>query len=99
MVDLSPVSQQIWDMKYRLKEAGGQPVDKTVQDTWRRVARAMSQNEADPSLWEQRFFDAMDGFKFFWISDSCPSSVKAVTDMAPFEVLSLAEPIAAALQV
>ena len=64
MVDLSPVSQQIWDMKYRLKEAGGQPVDKTVQDTWRRVARAMSQNEADPSLWEQRFFDAMDGFKF-----------------------------------
>jgi len=64
MVDLSPVSQQIWDMKYRLKEAGGQPVDKTVQGTWRRVARAMSQNEADPSLWEQRFFDAMDGFKF-----------------------------------
>jgi ribonucleoside-diphosphate reductase alpha chain len=64
MVDLSPVSQQIWDMKYRLKEAGGQPVDKTVQDTWRRVARAMSAREADPSLWEQRFFDAMDGFKF-----------------------------------
>jgi ribonucleoside-diphosphate reductase alpha chain len=63
MVDLSPVSQQIWDMKYRLKSAGGQPVDKTVQDTWRRVARALVINEADPSHWEQRFFDAMDGFR------------------------------------
>ena len=42
---------------------------------------------------------AIEGFKYFWISDSCPSSVKAVTNVAPFEVLSLAEPIAAALQV
>ncbi len=63
MVDLSPVSQQIWDMKYRLQGADGQPVDKTVQDTWRRVARALSVKESDPSHWEQRFFDAMDGFK------------------------------------
>lgn len=42
---------------------------------------------------------AMDGFRYFWISDSCPSSVQAVTDLQPFEVLSLAQPIAAALQV
>ena len=63
MVDLSPVSQQIWDMKYRLKNAAGQPVDKTVQDSWRRVARTLAEVESDPSLWEQRFFDAMDGFK------------------------------------
>jgi ribonucleoside-diphosphate reductase alpha chain len=67
MVELSPVSQQIWDMKYRLKNAAGQPVDKTVQDSWRRVARALAEPEANsplgPSHWEQRFFDAMDGFK------------------------------------
>lgn len=42
---------------------------------------------------------AMDGFKFFWLSDSCPTTVKHVTDRPPFEILSLAEPIAAALQV
>ncbi|KAL4529535.1 hypothetical protein Ndes2526B_g04343 [Nannochloris sp. 'desiccata'] len=42
---------------------------------------------------------AADGFSYFWISDSCPSTVEAVTDLAPFEVLSLAEPIAAALQI
>lgn len=36
---------------------------------------------------------------FFWITDSCPRTVTAVTDRAPFEVLSLAQPIAAALQI
>jgi phosphoribosylpyrophosphate synthetase len=41
----------------------------------------------------------VDGFSYFWISDSCPNTVEAVTDLAPFEVLSLAEPIAAALQI
>jgi phosphoribosylpyrophosphate synthetase len=42
---------------------------------------------------------ASDGFKYFWITDSCPKTVDAVTDRQPFEVLSLAEPIAAALQI
>jgi hypothetical protein len=37
--------------------------------------------------------------RYFWITDSCPRTVKAVTDLAPFEVLSLAQPIAAALQI
>ena len=30
MVEISPVSQQIWDMKYRFKGVDGQPVDKTT---------------------------------------------------------------------
>lgn len=38
-------------------------------------------------------------FKYFWITDSCPRTVSAVQNQAPFEVLSLAEPIAAALQI
>ncbi|KAL4853687.1 Ribose-phosphate pyrophosphokinase 3 [Chlorella vulgaris] len=42
---------------------------------------------------------AADGFKYFWITDSCPATVTSVTDRAPFEVLSLAAPIAAALQI
>ena len=37
--------------------------------------------------------------RYFWITDSCPATVEAVTDRAPFEVLSLAQPIAAALQI
>ncbi|CAN6452902.1 unnamed protein product [Victoria cruziana] len=38
-------------------------------------------------------------FAYFWITDSCPLTVKAVENMAPFEVLSLADSIAGALQI
>ncbi|EOX93016.1 Phosphoribosyltransferase family protein isoform 4 [Theobroma cacao] len=39
------------------------------------------------------------GFAFFWITDSCPHTVKAIGNRAPFEVLSLAGSIADALQI
>lgn len=39
------------------------------------------------------------GFAYFWITDSCPQTVKAVENRAPFEVLSLAGSIADALQI
>ncbi|GLC36175.1 ribose phosphate diphosphokinase subunit prs4 [Pleodorina starrii] len=42
---------------------------------------------------------AQDGFRYFWLSDSCPQTVRDVRNKAPFEVLSLAGPIAAALQI
>ncbi|MFQ5765067.1 MAG: ribonucleotide reductase N-terminal alpha domain-containing protein, partial [Rhodospirillales bacterium] len=58
------ISQQIWDMKYRLKGPDGHPVDKTLADTMRRVARALAEPEDDKGLWEQRFFEAMEDFRF-----------------------------------
>jgi ribonucleoside-diphosphate reductase alpha chain len=64
MVQVSPVSQQIWDMKYRLKTLDGDALDKTIDDTWRRVARELACVEADPAIWEERFFRAMQDFKF-----------------------------------
>ncbi len=64
MVELAPVSQQIWDMKYRLKSADQQPVDKTIQDTWGRVAKELASVEEKPCDWEQVFFEAMVDFKF-----------------------------------
>lgn len=39
------------------------------------------------------------GFRYFWISDSCANTAAALANVAPFEVLSLAAPIAAALQI
>ncbi|GAQ85984.1 phosphoribosyl transferase [Klebsormidium nitens] len=39
------------------------------------------------------------GFARFWITDSCPQTVAAVKGRAPFEILSLAGPIAAALHI
>ncbi|KAJ8773639.1 hypothetical protein K2173_005885 [Erythroxylum novogranatense] len=39
------------------------------------------------------------GLTYFWITDSCPLTVKEVLNKPPFEVLSLAGSIAAALQI
>ena len=60
----APIAEQIWDMKYRLKEADGTPMDLTVQDTWRRIARALAAVEADPDAWEDRFYSALEDFRF-----------------------------------
>ncbi|XP_041008608.1 ribose-phosphate pyrophosphokinase 4-like isoform X2 [Juglans microcarpa x Juglans regia] len=38
-------------------------------------------------------------FAYFWMTDSCPRTVKAIANKAPFEVLSLAGSIADALQI
>lgn len=64
MAQVAPISQQIWDMKYRLKRADGRPVDKSIDDTWMRVAAALSQPESDKALWQQRFYDIMRDFRF-----------------------------------
>lgn len=60
----APIAEAIWDMKYRLKEADGTPVDVTVEDSWRRIARALAAPEADPSAWEPRFYAALEDFRF-----------------------------------
>jgi ribonucleoside-diphosphate reductase alpha chain len=62
--NLAPISRQIWDAKYRLKSPDGAPVDRTMEDTWRRVARALAATEHDPSAWEQPFYDALEDFRF-----------------------------------
>ena len=60
----APIAEAIWDMKYRLKEADGTPIDGTVEDSWRRIARALAEVEKDPALWEDRFYKALEGFKY-----------------------------------
>ncbi len=64
MVELASISRQIWDMKYRLKGADGRPVDKSIGDTWARVARALAEPENEPGPWERRFLDVLDDFRF-----------------------------------
>ena len=60
----APIAEQIWDMKYRLKAADGQPIDLSVEDSWRRIARALAQVEEDPAHWEERFYSALEDFKY-----------------------------------
>ena len=57
----APIAEQIWDMKYRLKKADGTPQDQSVEDTWRRIARALSASEPKQ---EERFYNALEDFKY-----------------------------------
>lgn len=60
----APIAEQVWDMKYRFKEADGTPIDRSVEDSWRRIARALAAVEADPEAWEGPFYEALEDFKF-----------------------------------
>ncbi|MDO5620407.1 MAG: adenosylcobalamin-dependent ribonucleoside-diphosphate reductase [Paracoccus sp. (in: a-proteobacteria)] len=60
----APIAEQIWDMKYRLKDAEGHAIDQSVEDSWRRVARDLARVETDPEAWEPRFYEALKDFKF-----------------------------------
>ena len=62
--ELSPFSQRIWDMKYRLRRADGEALENSIAETWHRVAGALAAVEADPGLWEGRFYDALKDFSF-----------------------------------
>ena len=62
--ETASISQQIWDMKYRLKRPDGAPVDKTVEDTFARVAKALAAVESSPTDWEAAFEDALSDYRF-----------------------------------
>jgi ribonucleoside-diphosphate reductase alpha chain len=60
----TPIAEQIWDQKYRLKKFDGTPIDETVQDTWKRIATALAETEEHPEEWEDKFYDVLADFKF-----------------------------------
>ena len=64
MALVGSISQQIWDMKYRLRGPSGEVLDKTIEDTWRRVATALAAPERDAAQWTERFYAALTDFKF-----------------------------------
>src|SRR3954463_1942455 len=64
MVTVAAISQQIWDMNYRLRGPTGEPVDKTIEDSWRRIAHAIAAPEKDPDVWAARFYAALEDFRF-----------------------------------
>jgi ribonucleoside-diphosphate reductase alpha chain len=60
----APIAEQIWDMKYRMKDADGHSVDGSVEDSWRRVARDLARVEQEPAKWEEKFYSALEDFKY-----------------------------------
>jgi len=60
-IKLQAASEDIWDKKYRLKDKNGNPVDETIDATYRRVARALAdvEDEGKQGLWYERFLWAL----------------------------------------
>ncbi len=59
---LQEASMDIWDKKYRLKTKDGDAVDTSIEDTWHRVAEALSAVEATEELrqhWYREFVWAL----------------------------------------
>ena len=58
------LARHIWDTRYR-DSSDGEERDRSVEDTWRRVARALAAVEPrEPADWEGRFYRVLEGFRF-----------------------------------
>ncbi|WP_299848345.1 adenosylcobalamin-dependent ribonucleoside-diphosphate reductase [uncultured Roseovarius sp.] len=60
----APIAEQIWNMKYRYMPNDGNEGDQSVEDSWRRIARALAVVENTPEAWEDKFFEALKDFRF-----------------------------------
>jgi len=60
-----PISRMVWEEKYRYR-ADGVTHDASIEDTWRRVARALAVVEAPQHIkhWEGQFYALLQDFKF-----------------------------------
>ena len=61
---LNPVSQQVWQEKYRYREKGKVP-EQGIGDTWQRVATAVAGvEEGSASRWRKGFLELLEDFRF-----------------------------------
>ncbi len=61
-IPMQPASYDIWDKKYRLKTKQGEPVDASIDHTYQRVAKALSEVEETlekQKYWYERFVWAL----------------------------------------
>lgn len=58
MIKLEGLQKEIWEKKYKYKS------DTTIEDTWRRVAKAIASVEIDKEKWEKEFYALLEDFKF-----------------------------------
>src|SRR5438067_13737608 len=66
MGGMDTVSHQVWDLKYRLKSPDGTPIDRSVEDSWARVAGAAADAETSGKrkAWRNAFQQALSGYRF-----------------------------------
>ncbi|HEX5417375.1 MAG TPA: adenosylcobalamin-dependent ribonucleoside-diphosphate reductase [Chloroflexota bacterium] len=63
---LEGIRQKVFLDRYSLKDRDGAPIERHPEEMWRRVARGIAEVEAPEkrAFWEERFYEAMDSFKF-----------------------------------
>jgi ribonucleoside-diphosphate reductase alpha chain len=58
------LSELIWNRNYRYREHA-HSIDRTIEDTWQRIADALSSLEQENrDAWQQKFYDLIRDFKF-----------------------------------
>lgn len=63
---LEGIRQKVFLDRYSYKDENGKPVEQVPEEMWRRVARAVAKVEkpANRKTWEDKFYKAMEDFKF-----------------------------------
>lgn len=63
---LTGISQKVFLDRYALKDETGNPVEKTPDEMWRRIAKAVAKVEKKEvqKKWEKDFYKAMEDFKY-----------------------------------
>lgn len=56
------LSRFIWETRYR--DGDAQPAENGIEDSWKRVARAVAAIEKTPGEWSERFLAVLRGFRF-----------------------------------
>ena len=63
---LDGIRQKVFLDRYSLKDPKGNPIEKTPDEMWKRVAKGLARVEKpkDRKKWEKKFYDVMSDFKF-----------------------------------
>lgn len=59
-MNLQDTSKEIWQSKYQLKDDQQHPVDQSIDDSFKRVAEALSQSEENQPYWYNAFYEAIN---------------------------------------
>ncbi len=62
--DNDELRASVFARKYALKDERGNLIERTPEDMWRRVAKAISSVEEDKDYWYQRFYEILEDFRF-----------------------------------
>ena len=61
---LTPIGQTVWEDRYGLRDAEGNLLEKSIIETFQRVAKAIASKEKDSKKWEKKFLDILKKKQF-----------------------------------